>query len=59
MKIKMIKIKNKDMKCMESLFRKIRKNNGLNKQELEEIINLSSRFLYLAKASLLTKQNEI
>jgi hypothetical protein len=55
----MIKIKNKDMKCMESLFRKIRKNNGLNKQELEEIINLSSRFLYLAKASLLTKQNEI
>jgi len=53
-----MKIKNKDMKRMESLFRKIRKDNGLDKQELEEIISVSSRFLYLAKASLLIRQKD-
>lgn len=50
-----MRIKNNDMKEMEKLFRKIRKDNGLNDIELNKLIELSTRFLYIAKATLLTR----
>jgi hypothetical protein len=50
-----MKIKNSDMKEMEKLFRKIRKGNGLNKIELNKLSELSTRFLYIAQATLLTR----
>jgi hypothetical protein len=51
-----MKIKNVDMKAMEKLFRKIRKDNGLSDDELNQLIELSSRFLVIAKGTLLTRE---
>ena len=51
-----MKIKNVDMKAMEKLFRKIRKDTGLSNDELNQFIQLSTRFLYIAKATLLTRK---
>ena len=51
-----MRIKNNDMKEMEKLFRKIRKGNGLNNDELNKLIELSSRFLYIAQATLLIRK---
>ena len=45
-----MKIENKKMLRMETLFRKVRKG-GLNPKELNELADLSSYFLYMAKAS--------
>lgn len=45
-----MKVENIKMKSMEALFRKIRKG-GLKPSELEKLAELSSYFLFIAKAS--------
>jgi hypothetical protein len=45
-----MKVENKKMKRMETLFRKIRKG-GLNPTELKELAELGAYFLYIGKAS--------
>jgi hypothetical protein len=50
-----MKIEQSKMKAMEKLFRKVRKNNGLTPDELNELAELSAHFLYIAKAAFYLK----
>lgn len=47
----MMEIEASKMRDMERLFKEIRKNHGISKEQINEMAELSTYFLYLAKAT--------